>query len=249
MIARAGSRRSALCVGGFVPFTATDYPGALAAVVFCQGCPWRCGYCHNPHLLPADGDGERRFDEIVDWLASRRGLLDAVVFSGGEPTAQPALVDAIAAVRERGFKVGLHTAGAYPRRLAQWLSRIDWVGIDIKARAQDYEAVTGAMRSGEAAWTSLECIVDAGRRLRGPQRPYIRHSRRRPRWRSLRASSPRSASFTGFCSRFVRKAVRALISSLPRVKRPSTESSSRGSLDTFPIFGSAPECKRPSRAA
>jgi anaerobic ribonucleoside-triphosphate reductase activating protein len=162
MIARAGSRRSALCVGGFVPFTATDYPGALAAVVFCQGCPWRCGYCHNPHLLPADGDGERRFDEIVDWLASRRGLLDAVVFSGGEPTAQPALVDAIAAVRERGFKVGLHTAGAYPRRLAQWLSRIDWVGIDIKAPRQDYEAVTGAMRSGEAAWTSLECIVDAG---------------------------------------------------------------------------------------
>ncbi len=82
------ARADALRVGGFVPFTSTDYPGALAAVVFCQGCPWRCGYCHNPHLIAARGDDERDFARIVDWLGTRRGLLDAVVFSGGEPTAQ-----------------------------------------------------------------------------------------------------------------------------------------------------------------
>src|SRR5215831_13783293 len=72
-----------LRVGGFQPFSATDYPGKLAAIVFCQGCPWRCGYCHNPELIPARGGDERDFAPILDWLGSRRGLLDAVVFSGG----------------------------------------------------------------------------------------------------------------------------------------------------------------------
>ena len=53
------ARADALRVGGFVPFTLTDYPDALAAVVFCQGCPWRCAYCHNPHLIAPRGDDER----------------------------------------------------------------------------------------------------------------------------------------------------------------------------------------------
>jgi pyruvate formate lyase activating enzyme len=162
MIACAAASANALRVGGFVPFTAADYPGALAAVVFCQGCPWRCGYCHNPHLVPARGDAERDFDGILDWLTTRRGLLDAVVFSGGEPTAQAALTDAIAAVRARGFKVGVHTGGAYPRRLEELLQYIDWVGIDVKAPFAAYESVTGATRSGVAAWTSLDRVLAAG---------------------------------------------------------------------------------------
>lgn len=124
---------AALHVGGFVPFTSTDYPDALSAVVFCQGCPWRCGYCHNPHLIPARADVHHDFDAILAWLASRRGLLDAVVFSGGEPTAQPGLVHAMQQVRRLGFLVGLHTSGAYPRRLADALPLTDWVGLDVKA--------------------------------------------------------------------------------------------------------------------
>lgn len=151
-----------LHVGGFVPFTSTDYPDALAAVVFCQGCPWRCGYCHNPHLVPAHGADEIAFDCVLDWLASRRGLLDAVVFSGGEPTAQPALVDAIGAVRRLGFDIGLHTGGAYPRRLARALPQVDWVGIDVKAPAADYPAVTGVPGSGMSALASLDLVVAAG---------------------------------------------------------------------------------------
>jgi pyruvate formate lyase activating enzyme len=160
--AGAGQRAQRLRVGGFVPFTSSDYPGALAAVVFCQGCPWRCGYCHNPHLVPGRGAGEREFDGILDWLESRRGLLDAVVFSGGEPTAQAALGDAIAATRARGFRIGVHTAGAYPRRLAELLQHVDWVGIDVKAPLAGFESVTGAAASGAAAWTSLDCVLAAG---------------------------------------------------------------------------------------
>ncbi len=151
-----------LRVGGFVPFTSTDYPDALASVVFCQGCPWRCGYCHNPHLIPPRGDDERDFPRIVAWLATRRGLLDAVVFSGGEPTAHAGLANAIDAVRALGFAIGLHTSGAYPRRLARLLPKIDWVGIDVKAPVADYATVTGVLGSGVAALASLDLVRDAG---------------------------------------------------------------------------------------
>lgn len=156
------ARGAMLRVGGFVPFTSTDYPGALAAVVFCQGCPWRCGYCHNPHLLPAHGDDENDFARILDWLVARRGLLDAVVFSGGEPTAQVALTDAIAKVRALGFAIGLHTGGAYPGRLAQLLAQVDWVGLDIKAPLADYASLTGAATSGIAAFASLDLVLRSG---------------------------------------------------------------------------------------
>ena len=155
-------RADALRVGGFVPFTLTDYPEALAAVVFCQGCPWRCGYCHNPHLIAARGEDERDFARILDWLGTRRGLLDAVVFSGGEPMAQAELAGAIAAVHALGFKVGLHTGGAYPRRLADVLPKIDWVGIDVKAPQGEYAEVTGVPDSGVSALASLDLVLASG---------------------------------------------------------------------------------------
>ena len=151
-----------LAVGGFEPYTSTDYPDALAAVVFCQGCPWHCRYCHNPHLIAAHGGEERYFAQILAWLASRRGLLDAVVFSGGEPTAQRELPAAIDAVHALGFAVGLHTSGAYPRRLAEVLPKLDWVGIDVKAPVAHYATVTGVPGSGISALASLNLVRNAG---------------------------------------------------------------------------------------
>ena len=148
-----------LRVGGVVPFSTTDWPGRLAAVVFVQGCPWRCGYCHNPHLIPAQGPREESWQDILGWLDTRRGLLDAVVFSGGEPTVQPALPAAIRAVRAKGFAIGLHTGGAYPRRLAEISDDLDWVGLDIKAPAADYIAVTRVSASGIPAFASLDLLL------------------------------------------------------------------------------------------
>jgi pyruvate formate lyase activating enzyme len=149
-------------LGGLVPFTTTDYPGKLAAVVFAQGCPWRCGYCHNPHLLPARGTDEVDWGAVLAWLDTRRGLLDAVVFSGGEPTAQAALGGAMRAVRDKGFGVGLHTGGIYPRRLAEVVGLCDWVGLDIKAPIASYAMVTGVAVSGPAAFASLDLLQRAG---------------------------------------------------------------------------------------
>jgi len=149
-------------VGGLTPLSSTDWPGMLAAVVFCQGCPWRCGYCHNPHLIPARGDDEIPWDDVLAFLRRRQGLLDGVVFSGGEPTAQPELADAMREVRALGFKVGLHTGGAYPRRLAEVLPWVDWVGLDIKAPFADYGRITGVQDSGMAASESLALLLASG---------------------------------------------------------------------------------------
>jgi pyruvate formate lyase activating enzyme len=153
---------SSLHLGGLIRFSTTDFPGRLAAVLFLQGCPWHCGYCHNPHLLPMRGEHERDWDETLAWLATRRGLLDAVVFSGGEPTAQPALAAAIRQVRALGFEIGLHTGGAYPRRLAEVVGDVDWIGFDVKAASVDYAGVTGMRGSGSAAFASLDLVLRSG---------------------------------------------------------------------------------------
>lgn len=151
-----------LRVGGLTPLTTVDYPGELAAVIYCQGCPWRCPYCHNGHLVPVGGGDLIPWGRVLGFLEGRRGLLDAVVFSGGEPTLQSGLGAAMEAVRRLGFKVGLHTAGPYPERLGRILHLVDWVGLDIKALPRDYPEVTGVPGSGERAWASLALVLAAG---------------------------------------------------------------------------------------
>jgi pyruvate formate lyase activating enzyme len=151
-----------LRVGGLTPLTTVDYPGELAAVVYCQGCPWRCRYCHNGHLLEANGGDLIPWADVVAFIKARRGLLDAVVFSGGEPTAQAGLQQAVAEVRALGFKTGLHTGGPYPERLERLLPGVDWIALDIKALPEDYPLVTGIPGSGDKAWRSLELLIAAG---------------------------------------------------------------------------------------
>jgi pyruvate formate lyase activating enzyme len=153
---------AAVRVGGLIRFSTSDWPGRLAAVLFLQGCPWHCGYCHNPHLLPMRGEHEEDWAATLAWLGTRRGLLDGVVFSGGEPTAQPGLAAAIRAVRAQGFAIGLHTGGGYPRRLAEVVGEVDWIGFDIKAASVDYAAVTGVRASGIAAFASLDLVLRSG---------------------------------------------------------------------------------------
>ena len=155
-----------LRVGGFVPLSTVDWPGQLAAVVFTQGCPWDCPYCHNPHLLPAAadpvayaGDTSPTWAGVLAFLQTRRGLLDGVVFSGGEPTAQAALPAALAAVRDMGFATALHSGGAVPGRFAEAVALVDWVGLDVKAPFARYESVTRVPGSGERALASLRTLV------------------------------------------------------------------------------------------
>lgn len=149
-------------LGGLTPLSLTDYPGRLAAVLFCQGCPWSCVYCHNPHLIAADAPPARDWASALDFLRRRVGLLDAVVFSGGEPTLQDGLEGAMREVKEMGFLIGLHTGGAYPEKLAAVLPLVDWVGFDVKAAFEDYERINGVPASGVKARESLRLLIASG---------------------------------------------------------------------------------------
>jgi len=100
--------------------------------------------------------------QVMTLLKRRVGLIDAVVFSGGEPTLDPALADAMREVRALGFGIGLHSAGMYPRRLAEVLPLADWVGLDVKAGWHGYDAVTGVKDSARHARASAQAVLASG---------------------------------------------------------------------------------------
>ena len=110
----------------------------------------------------ARGQGGVGWAQAEAFLHRRVGLLDAVVFSGGEPTSQAALPDAIAQVKAMGYQVGLHTGGMYPARLRQLLPQLDWIGLDIKAPDAHYDAVTGRRDSARPVGEALEAVLASG---------------------------------------------------------------------------------------
>lgn len=144
-----------------MPLSTVDDPGRLAGVVFCQGCPWRCPYCHNPDLQPRHAAGGVPWRRVEELLVRRCGLLESVVFSGGEPTLQEALPEALDRVRRLGYRVGLHTAGIFPRRLAAILDRVDWVGLDVKAPAVAARRLTGSPAAARRTDESLRHVLRA----------------------------------------------------------------------------------------
>lgn len=154
-----------LPVAGIIPFSTVDWPGKITITVFTQGCPLRCVYCHNPSLQ-SFAPGAQDFSTALDLAAQQRSLIDAVVISGGEPTAMPGLGAAIDAVHDVGLPVGLHTCGYRPAQIAALLaepaSTPDWVGLDIKALPRHMPAVTGcAQRLSGRAWESLRLLQAA----------------------------------------------------------------------------------------
>ena len=147
-------------VAGLVPFTSIDYPEHLAAVVFFKGCPLRCPFCHNPDLQTTDGPGTMSWNSVLDFLKGRKGRLDGVVFSGGEPLMQPDILECVQQVKQLGFQIGIHTSGVYPEKLREILPYTDWVGLDIKAPWNKYDALCGRPGMAEKVQNSLKLLVD-----------------------------------------------------------------------------------------
>ena len=102
-------------------------------------------------------------EKILQYLESRKGHLDGIVFSGGEPTAHKMLPVWIRAVKAMGYEIGLHTAGMYPERLREVLSLCDWVGMDIKAPFKKYERVTQVKTDGDLARESAGLLLASGK--------------------------------------------------------------------------------------
>ena len=131
---------------GLQKLAMVDYPGKLAATVFTGGCNLRCPFCHNALLVTRLAESPQLdLQEVLDFLKSRRGILDGVVLSGGEPLLQPGAADFLAAVKDMGFDTKLDTNGCYPDILADILSRrlADYVAMDIKNSREKYAMTVG----------------------------------------------------------------------------------------------------------
>ena len=131
---------------GLQKLAMVDYPGKLAATVFTGGCNLRCPFCHNaPLVLRVAETPELPVDEVLTFLRSRKGLLDGVVLSGGEPLLQQGAADFLREVKSLGFAVKLDTNGCYPEALAAILAEglVDYVAMDIKNRPEKYPETVG----------------------------------------------------------------------------------------------------------
>jgi len=135
---------TALVIAGFQKLTLLDYPGHLAATVFTVGCSFRCPFCHNPELVNhgtyniEHGTIEKDFFEF---LKKRKGKLEGVCITGGEPAIQPDLVEFIRKIRKLGYKVKLDTNGTRPDILREVISErlVDFIAMDIKNQPKKYE--------------------------------------------------------------------------------------------------------------
>ena len=131
---------------GLQKLSMVDYPGKLAATVFTGGCNLRCPFCHNALLVTRLTESPVLDEnEVLQFLASRRGLLDGVVLSGGEPLLQAGAVDFLEKVRKLGFSIKVDTNGCYPEVLAEILrlGLADYVAMDIKNRPEKYAETVG----------------------------------------------------------------------------------------------------------
>ena len=155
-----------LRIGGLEKFSLCDYPGRVSAVIFTQGCNFRCPFCHNGRLLPmaADAASLLREPDVLAFLRARRGRLGGVVVSGGEPTLQPALPRFLRALKALGYDVKLDTNGSRPVVLGRLFGEglVDHVAMDIKAPWDRYDRLAGVRTPIEAIRQSVRCIADSG---------------------------------------------------------------------------------------
>lgn len=124
-------------IAGLQKLTLLDYPGRMAATVFCPACDFRCPFCHNASLVVPGPEGFLTLDqdEVRAFLEKRRGILDGVCITGGEPLLQPDIADFCAGLKEMGFAVKLDTNGSFPATLKALVERglVDYVAMDVKA--------------------------------------------------------------------------------------------------------------------
>ena len=133
-----------MIICGMEKFSMVDYDGYISCTVFTRGCNFLCPFCHNATLVTGEAE-EIPQEEVFDYLTKRKGLVDAVCITGGEPTMQRGLKDFILKVRALGYRVKLDTNGTNPTLLKELLTQglLDYVAMDIKTDFKHYEDVTG----------------------------------------------------------------------------------------------------------
>ena len=161
-------------IGGFQKNSLIDFPGTISCVVFTRGCNFTCPYCHNPDLAagtaaPQGGGGSAvgggnilSPKEILDFLERRKGLLEGVAITGGEPTLQADLIEFIQTVRQMGYKVKLDTNGTAPRVLDALFDQklVDYLAMDIKTDTDHYPLVMKNPKHLDQVLESISLIMN-----------------------------------------------------------------------------------------
>lgn len=150
-------------IGGFQPFTLSDYPGYCAAIVFTIGCNFCCEYCHNKTLLN-DNAAQISETKIFEFLQDKHKKLDGLVISGGEPTLQHDLQFFIQRVKELGFKVKLDTNGSRPEILETLITNklVDYIAMDIKAPLHKYHKLADTPMNIAHIKHSINILTNSG---------------------------------------------------------------------------------------
>ncbi len=165
-----------MIIGGLEKLSLLDYPDHLAAIVFTQGCNFRCHFCYNPMLvLPREGEDEKNnkkekgfpplsTEDLFLFLRERHGRLDGVVITGGEPTLHPDLPDFIKQIKDIGYDVKLDTNGTNPKMLAALLKAglVDYIAMDLKAPLDKYEDTVGVKTDYINLKKSAKMIIKSG---------------------------------------------------------------------------------------
>lgn len=154
-----------MLIGGFQRFSLIDYPGKICAIVFTQGCNFRCPYCHNPELVNPELFGAPIPEgNILSFLANRKGKLDAVEITGGEPALQPDLMDFIRKIKDLGYLVKLDTNGSNPGIISEAIEReiVDYIAMDVKAPLERYQEITNSGVDPAKIEHSIELIMSSG---------------------------------------------------------------------------------------
>ncbi|MEN6445142.1 MAG: anaerobic ribonucleoside-triphosphate reductase activating protein, partial [Candidatus Cloacimonas sp.] len=134
-------------IGGLQKFSLLDYPGELSAIIFTQGCNFRCPYCHNPELVdPIRYSPLLNTERVLRFLYKRHKKLSAVVITGGEPTLQEDLIPFLKLIKAMRYKIKLDTNGSRPEVLQEIIEQnlVDYFAMDIKAPIELYKIITRA---------------------------------------------------------------------------------------------------------
>lgn len=153
-------------IGGLQKTTLVDFPNKIAATVFLTGCNFKCGFCHNPELVDAkkiENQPEITEKEFFEFLDTRKGLIDGICITGGEPTINADLSEFIRKIKNKGFLIKLDTNGSNPEVLGKLLAEklLDFIAMDIKTSLDKYEKAIGIKVDLENIKKSVEIIKNS----------------------------------------------------------------------------------------
>jgi len=154
-----------MIIGGFQKFSLIDYPDKICAIVFTQGCNLRCPYCHNPELINLESSQHIiSKEEVFSFLEKRKGKLDALEVTGGEPTLQRDLLEFLKKIKDMGYLIKLDSNGSHPEAVekAIKLKIADYLAMDVKAPLKKYREVTHSKVDISKIKNSIELIMNSG---------------------------------------------------------------------------------------